>query len=159
MSRPFLTGLLAGSALLVSSIAHAEHTPPKIVVNAPIPKPTPNYSFFLPDDLTTSYTDGGDLLNSVVGVSSGRLGGHGTDPVIRGQQQTQLNIITDGAMVHGGCPSRMDPPSSFVDPATFESITILKGYQSVRYGAGGTGGTVIFDRKPVPFESKEFNEK
>lgn len=159
MSRPFLVGLLAGTALLTSSLAYAE--PDKltkiVVTNPTIVKPIPAYDVFLPADLDFSYTDGGDLLNSVVGVSSSRLGGHGTDPVIRGQQQTQLNIINDGAMVHGGCPSRMDPPSSFVDPATYDSITILKGYQSVRYGAGGTGGTVLFDRKPVTFADEAFD--
>lgn len=157
MSRSLLSCLLAGTALLGTSVAHSESLPPKIVVTAPVVKPVPAYSFFLPEDVTASYTDGGSLLNSVVGISSGRLGGHGTDPVIRGQQQTQLNVISDGAMVHGGCPARMDPPTSFIDPDTFDSITIIKGYQSVRYGAGGTGGTVLFDRKPTNFTGQDID--
>lgn len=166
MSRTLLTGLLAGSALFSTSLAYAqpvkttvEKPPTKVVVTQPLLKSIPGLSFFLPEDVSTPFTDGGSLLNSVVGISSGRLGGHGTDPVIRGQQQTQLNIINDGAMIHGGCPSRMDPPTSFVDPETYDSITILKGYQSVRYGAGGTGGTVLFDRKPVAFTSNDIDYK
>lgn len=163
MSRPILAGLLASSALLSVFITptptFAEPSATKIVVTAPLLKSTPGLTVFMPQDATTSFTDGGDLLNSVVGVSTARLGGHGTDPVIRGQQQTQLNIISDGAMVHGGCPSRMDPPTSFVSPESYDSVTILKGYKSVRYGAGGTGGTVLFDRKPVPFSTETLGFK
>lgn len=164
MSRTFFAGLLAGTTMLTITIAHAQtQTPVRVVIPAPTvttkPNPTPGLSFFLPEDrdAAQSFTDGGSYLNGVVGVSSGRLGGHGTDPVIRGQQQTQLNIINDGAMIHGGCPSRMDPPSSFADPESFDSITVLKGYQSVRYGAGGTGGTVLFDRNPASFTTNDIS--
>lgn len=155
MSRILRAGLLTGSALISISTANAQTTTPEIDVVSTFLKATPGYNFFLPEDRDAAqpFSDGGTYLNNVVGISSGRLGGHGTDPVIRGQQQTQLNIINDGAMIHGGCPSRMDPPSSFVDPESFDTITILKGYQSVRYGAGGTGGTVLFERTPVPFTS------
>lgn len=93
------------------------------------------------------------LYSPLSRISASRMGGHGSDPVIHGQQQTQLSVINDGAITHGGCPNRMDPPSSFVTPNSFDSLTIIKGYQSVQYGTGGTGGTVIFEKGPVPFLS------
>lgn len=92
--------------------------------------------------------DAGELLRSVPGVSAGRMGGHGVDPVIRGQKANQLNIINDGAFVHSGCPNRMDPPTATINAETMGRITVTKGYQTVTNGPGATGGTVRFDRDP-----------
>ena len=44
----------------------------------------------------------GDSLRDLLGVSGSRMGGHGIDPTIRGLSQTQLNVLLDGAYVHGG---------------------------------------------------------
>ncbi len=90
--------------------------------------------------------DGGDFLRSLNGVSGVRMGGHGIDPVIRGQSQTRLNVLLDGAFVQGGCPNRMDPPTAYSPPDSYDSVTVLKGSQTVRYGGGGSGGTVLFER-------------
>jgi len=105
-------------------------------------------------------TDVGDFLKNIPGVDAVRMSGHGLDPVIRGQQQEQLNVISDGAFVFGGCPSRMDPPASLTSIDSFDSITIEKGFQSVRHGPGGTGGTVILERNaPVLDEQKPYQVK
>lgn len=92
--------------------------------------------------------DGGALLRNLPGVAAGRMGGHGLDPVIRGQQQGQLGIKIDGAYVLGGCPNRMDPPASFAAPALHDRVTVVRGYQTVTEGPGATGGTIRFDRDP-----------
>ncbi len=96
--------------------------------------------------------DGGDFLRDVNGVSGIRMGGHGIDPVIRGQSQTRLNILLDGAYIHGGCPNRMDPPTAYSAMESYDSVTVIKGSQSVIYGGGGSGGTVLFERKAPEFE-------
>jgi iron complex outermembrane recepter protein len=102
---------------------------------------------------------GGDLaelLRALNGVSSGRMGGHGLEPVIRGQSQGQLNIRFDGIEVHGACPNRMDPPTAFAQPAGIDRVTIEKGVQSLRHGPGGGGGTVLIERRlPWDRESTE----
>lgn len=90
--------------------------------------------------------DGGDFLNQINGISTSRFGGRGLEPVIRGQSQTRLNILLDGAYIHGGCPNRMDPPASWAALETYEEVKVLKGVQSVVYGGGGSGGTVLFER-------------
>lgn len=92
--------------------------------------------------------DGGSFLQSIPGIDAVRMGGHGLDPVIRGQQQEQLNIISDGAFVFGGCPNRMDPPAALTAIDTYDSVTVEKGFQSVSHGPGGSGGTVILERTP-----------
>ncbi len=90
--------------------------------------------------------DGADFLRQLNGVSISRFGGRGLELIVRGQSQTRLNVLLDGGYVHGGCPNRMDPPASWAALETYEKVTVLKGVQSVIYGAGGSGGTVIFER-------------
>ena len=90
--------------------------------------------------------DGGDFLGQISGVSTSRFGGRGLEPIVRGQSQTRLNILLDGAYIHGGCPNRMDPPASWAALETYEKVTVLKGVQSLIYGGGGSGGTVLFER-------------
>jgi iron complex outermembrane receptor protein len=96
--------------------------------------------------------DAADFLRDINGISGTRMGGHGIDPIIRGQSQTRLNILLDGAYIHGGCPNRMDPPTAYSAMESYDSVTIIKGSQTVRYGGGGSGGTVLFQRRPPQFE-------
>ncbi len=144
--------LLAGacSAFFVTPAAQAQQneTLPAITVEAPVYLYTPGISYATPGEENFTSHGGGDFLRNIPGVDGGRLGGHGIDPVIRGQQQTQLNIMADGAFVHGGCPNRMDPPTSFTAVSSYDEIKVVKGYQSVQNGPGGTGGTVLFERAP-----------
>ena len=100
--------------------------------------------------------DGGDFLRAIPGVSGTRMGGHGIDPIIRGQGETRLNILLDGAYVHGGCPNRMDPPTAYSPIETYDTVTVIKGSQTVVYGAGGSGGTVLFERKTPRFGENQF---
>ena len=102
-------------------------------------------------DFTGTAADGGAWLRSVTGVSGVRMGGHGIDPVIRGLAQTRINILLAGAYVHGGCPNRMDPPTAYTDLDSYDAVTVLKGVQTLQYGAGGGAGTVLFTRETPRF--------
>ncbi|RTE64940.1 TonB-dependent copper receptor [Amphritea opalescens] len=104
-------------------------------------------------------TDGGELLQSLSGVSGIRMGGRSIDPVIRGLSQTQLNILLDGAYIHGGCPNRMDPPTSYTSVDSYDSVTVIKGNRTVVYGGGGPGGTVLFERQWPTFDEKGYTGK
>ncbi len=103
--------------------------------------------------LTSPVHDAGALLRSVNGMDAARRGGRGFEPVIRGQSQNQINVISNGAYNFGGCPSRMDPPSTYVGFDNFDKVTVIKGNRSVIYGSGGSGGTIIFEhQRPDSFE-------
>ena len=107
-------------------------------------------------NLDNNYSaDGGELLLQTPGVSGVKMGSHGVDPVIRGQKHNQLNILLDGAYIHGGCPNRMDPPSSYASAELYDQVTVLKGVQTLIYGSGGSGGTVLFERSVPKFEAGE----
>jgi iron complex outermembrane receptor protein len=97
-------------------------------------------------------SDGGEWILEVPGVTGVRMGTHGIDPVIRGQKSNQLNVLLDGAYIFGGCPNRMDPPSSYATPGIYDSALVIKGMQSLIYGAGGPGGTVLYERATPVFE-------
>ena len=101
-----------------------------------------------PQNYSPLHGDGGEYLHNLNGVSGSRMGGHGIDPIIRGQAQNRLNILLDGAYVHGACPNRMDPPTAYAAPKSYDKVTVIKGSQTVVYGAGGSGGTVLFERTP-----------
>lgn len=162
-----VTGVACAAILAMPHTSRAEdETLPELAVEATAASAADVYeygyntSYILPgEDITTPIGDGGDFLRSLPGVSGSRMGGHGIEPVIHGQQQTQLNILNDGAFIHGGCPNRMDPQSSFMAVDTFDAVTVLKGYQSVQYGPGGTGGTVLFERLPEDFTGDEFQTR
>ena len=94
--------------------------------------------------------DGADLLRGFAGISIGRMGGHGLEPRVRGLGEWNLKVLVDGAAIHGGCPNRMDPPTSFAATGGFDRVTVIRGVQSLRHGAGGSAGTVLFERVAPP---------
>ncbi len=99
--------------------------------------------------------ESGDALRDLLGVSGSRMGGHGTDVSIRGQSQTRINVLLDGAYVHGGCPNRMDPPTAYAATGNYEEVTVIRGVQTLEYGGGGSGGTILFERVTERFDDDE----
>jgi len=94
--------------------------------------------------------DGADYLKTIPGFSVIRKGGTDGDPVLRGMAGSRLNILLDGEHILGGCGGRMDPPTAYVFPSSYDSITVLKGPQTVIHGAGNSAGTVLFERSVKP---------
>ncbi len=90
--------------------------------------------------------DGADYLKTIPGFSVIRKGGTDGDPVLRGMAGSRLGVLLDGQQILGGCGGRMDPPTAYVFPAAYDRITVLKGPQTVLYGAGMSAGAVLFDR-------------
>jgi iron complex outermembrane receptor protein len=105
---------------------------------------------------TRNAVDGGDLLKNINGVSTIRRGGHGLEAVIRGQNDQRLNTFLDGAMVYGACSAKMDPASTYANVNNYDSVTVIKGTQSVLFGAGGPGGIVSFKRVTEPVSKTEY---
>ncbi|WP_194790271.1 TonB-dependent copper receptor [Pseudomonas sp. UFMG81] len=96
-------------------------------------------------------SDGADYLKTIPGFSVIRAGGTNGDPVLRGMFGSRLNILTNGGMMLGACPGRMDAPTSYISPETYDRLTVIKGPQSVIWGPGGSAGTILFEREPEKF--------
>lgn len=90
--------------------------------------------------------DGADYLKTLPGFSVIRKGGTSGDPVFRGMAGSRLSLLLDGDLVLGGCGSRMDPPTAYVFPETYDRIRLIKGPQTVVYGPGNSAGVVLFER-------------
>jgi len=96
-------------------------------------------------------SDAADYLKTIPGFSAIRSGGSNSDPVFRGQFGSRLPLLTNGTLMLGACPGRMDSPSSYISPETFDTLTLVKGPQTVIWGPGNSAGLVRFDRERPDF--------
>ena len=134
-------------ALALSNTAQAAATMDEVVVTAPYSTEplTVQTNPKKPRQPVPAH-DGADYLKTIPGFSIIRKGGTDGDPVLRGMAGSRLNILLDGEQILGGCGGRMDPPTAYVFPASYDRITVLKGPQTVVYGPGNSAGTVLFER-------------
>ena len=137
------------AVIFTSNILQAEELT-DIQISAPVLENALIKNEAITDINTKNAIDGGDLLKSINGVNTIRRGGHGLDAVIRGQSDQRLNTFLDGAMVYGACSSKMDPATTYANIENYDSISLIKGSQSVMYGAGGPGGIISFERITEP---------
>jgi iron complex outermembrane receptor protein len=148
-----LPGVLALSIAAAFPVARAEQVLSPVVVTAP-PSTAPltvETDPKAPRQPIPAH-DGADFLKSIPGFSVIRKGGTDGDPVLRGLSGSRLGILIDGQEVYGGCGSRMDPPTAYVYPESFDRVVVLKGPQSVLYGAGQSAGVVMFERDYKRFD-------
>ena len=147
-----VAALLSCSSTFISSTAKAQDLPPLLVTG----QPTNNLTTELnPTNSQRLTADTGEWLSQQNGIATNRMGGHGLDPIIRGLGQNRLNILLDGAYVFGGCPNRMDPPTAYAPLTSYDLVTISKGVTTLRHGAGGSGGTVVFERQQPSFTAND----
>ncbi|WP_407303039.1 TonB-dependent copper receptor [Acinetobacter sp.] len=99
-------------------------------------------------------SDGADYLQSIVGFSSVNSGaGTNGDVTFRGMFGSRIKILADGTENLGACPSRMDSPTSYISPESYDQISVIKGPQTVQYANTGSAATVIFERTPEQFDA------
>ncbi|MGZ2499141.1 iron complex outermembrane recepter protein [Ralstonia sp. 151470066-2] len=149
---------LAVAALSSMSVAHAaEPTPPEIdLATTMVIAPPPSSPLTIVTDPKSPRqplpaSDGADYLKTIPGFTSIRSGGTNGDPVLRGMFGSRLNILTNGTSMLGACPNRMDAPTSYISPESYDKLTVIKGPQSVIYGPVGSAGTVLFERNTKRF--------
>ncbi|CAK9883895.1 MAG: hypothetical protein XXXJIFNMEKO3_00269 [Candidatus Erwinia impunctatus] len=97
-------------------------------------------------------SDGSDYLKTMPGFSQIRNGGTNGDPVFRGMFGSRLRILTNKGEMLGACGSRMDAPSSYISPESFDLLTLIKGPETVLWGPGNSAGTLRFERQPPRFD-------
>ena len=100
-------------------------------------------------------SDGADYLKTIPGFSAVRNGGVNGDPVFRGMFGSRLKLLSM-AVKCSACPNRMDSPSSYISPDTFDKLTVIKGPQTVLWGPGASAATVLFEREPEQFSKPDY---
>ena len=93
-------------------------------------------------------SDGADYLQSIMGFSSIKNGGTNGDVTFRGMFGSRIKILADGSENLGACPNRMDAPTSYISPESYDRISVIKGPQTVQYANTGSAATVLFERGP-----------
>ncbi len=144
---------IKGSALLASLLASAlaQAADPTLLEDVVVTAPAMEQPLVVQTDprkprQPVPAHDGADYLKTIPGFSVIRKGGTDGDPVFRGMAGSRLNILLDGEQILGGCGGRMDPPTAYIFPSSYDKITVLKGPQTVLYGPGTSAGTVLFER-------------
>lgn len=98
-------------------------------------------------------SDGADYLKTIPGFASIRSGGTNGDLVLRGMSGSRLQLLANGMSTLGACGGRMDSPTSYIAPESYDKVTVIKGPQSVQYGPGASAGTVLFERTTPRFKA------
>ncbi|MBK6963917.1 MAG: TonB-dependent receptor [Bacteroidales bacterium] len=100
----------------------------------------------------TNVADIGDILRNEPNISGIRRGGYAVDPVVRGFRYSQLNIFLDeGIHIEGGCPNRMDPVLSHIEPEQIERMEIMRGPYLLQYGPSPSSSIKIVTRDENAF--------
>ncbi|KWK21724.1 TonB-dependent receptor [Burkholderia stagnalis] len=130
----------------------AEMLPPVEVVASPLTTPLVVVTDPKKPRQPLPASDGADYLKTIPGFTSIRSGGTNGDPVLRGMFGSRLNILANGMPTLGACPGRMDAPTSYIAPESYDKVTVVKGPQTVLYGPGASAGTVQFERVTPRFD-------
>ncbi|EQC00093.1 outer membrane receptor protein [Photorhabdus temperata subsp. temperata Meg1] len=153
----FLLAAFNGYAAEITSDSHDHANGPKtndgdvITVTAPLYSPLTIVTSPKTPRQPVPASDGSDYLKTIPGFSQIRNGGTNGDPVFRGMFGSRLKILTDGAEMQGACPGRMDAPSSYISPESYDLLTLIKGPQTVLWGPGASAGTIRFEREHPKF--------
>ncbi|MBF6639625.1 TonB-dependent copper receptor [Rouxiella silvae] len=144
-------------AVVSTFSVHATPSSDIITISAPLDSPLTTVTSTKAPRQPVPASDGSDLLKSIPGFSQVRNGGSNGDPVLRGMFGSRLNILTNGGAIYGGCGGRMDAPTSYISPASFDLLTVIKGPQTVIWGPMASAGTVLFESKPENITQPTFN--
>lgn len=147
--KPLILAMWAAS----SAWAHAQVTLSPVVVMSATPD-APLMMSLNPQEARQPIPahDGADYLKTIPGFSVIRKGGVDGDPLLRGLAGSRLPILMDDALIFGGCGNRMDPPTAYVFPESYDRVVVIKGPQSVQNGPGHLAGSVEFERRQQRFE-------
>ncbi|MBU9619876.1 TonB-dependent copper receptor [Burkholderia multivorans] len=162
LAVPALTaGVLSATAAAADAPAHRADVPPDTpgmllppveVVASPLSTPLVVVTDPKAPRQPLPASDGADYLKTIPGFTSIRSGGTNGDPVLRGMFGSRLNVLANGMPTLGACPNRMDAPTSYIAPESYDKVTVVKGPQTVLYGPGASAGTVLFERTTPRFE-------
>ena len=97
-------------------------------------------------DLQTRQRASGDaaaLLLGVPGVSLNAAGGVSSLPALRGLADDRLRIKVDGMDLIATCPNHMNPPLSYLDPSSVQTLDVYAGVSPVSLGGDSIGGSIV----------------
>ena len=155
------TVLLAGAATaaLLPAAVQAQQTPAKapdasqeiVVTGSPFGTDTP--TIVAKVDRNTILETGGsniaDALQNVPGISATNFASGASRPIIRGMDATRVRLLEDGTSISDVSDIGPDHGTP-VDPLSAQSIEVVRGPATLRYGSQAIGGVVNVLNNRVP---------
>ncbi len=92
------------------------------------------------------------LLQQVPGMSSISSGATIMKPVIQGMHSSRILLINNGVRQEGQQWGADHAPE--VDASSVTDMEVIKGAESIRYGAGAIGGVILMNTATLPSEEK-----
>lgn len=89
----------------------------------------------------------GEMLKSLAGVASLNTGATISKPVIQGLHSDRVLIVNNGVR-HEGQQWGLDHAPE-IDPFIANSVAVVKGAASVKYGVGAIGGVILVEPRPL----------
>ncbi len=89
------------------------------------------------------------LTQKISNISLVRRSGIANDIILRGQKKDNINVLVDGGKIYGGCPNRMDPPTSHIMTNNISGIKIIEGPYDVENFGTLSGGVYVTTKKPT----------
>lgn len=94
----------------------------------------------------------GDLLRNINGVTALQTGSTIVKPMIQGNSGNRILILNNGIRQEGQQWGSEHAPE--IDPFIANQVTVIKGAESVRYGAEAIGGVILVEPADL-FEKKQ----
>ena len=89
-----------------------------------------------------------NLTAHLDGVSLIKRGAYAMEPQMNGFSGGQLNITIDGMKMFGACTDKMDPVTSYLEPANLKTITLEHGTNGGLHGNNIGGSIDLALREP-----------
>ena len=159
MKHPLSPRRLALLAVLIPVLAQGgeaarETRLESVIVTAPALAQEPQAVRVEADELRglrPATSDTASLLRQVPGLSLQGAGGVSSLPVIHGLAGDRLRIKVDGMDLISACGNHMNPPLSYIDPASVETVQVFAGLAPVSSGGDSIGGTILVESAPPEF--------
>ncbi|WP_367890722.1 TonB-dependent receptor plug domain-containing protein [Sphingomonas morindae] len=147
-----IAALLPAAALAQQSSPKAPATTPNIVVTAS-PFGTDTATIVAKVDRNTILATGGsniaDSLQNVPGISATNFASGASRPIIRGMDANRVRLLEDGSS--SSDVSDIGPDHGVpIDPLSAQSIEVVRGPATLRYGSQAIGGVVNVLNNRVP---------
>jgi len=96
------------------------------------------------------------ILQKVPGVNMLQTGATIAKPVIHGMHSNRILILNNGIRQEGQQWGNEHAPE--IDPFIAKNIRVIKGAESVRYGAEAIGGVILVEPPPLPIQTEIHGE-
>lgn len=97
------------------------------------------------------------MLEKISGLSSLQTGVGTAKPVIHGMHGNRILIVNNGARQNGQQWGEGHAPE--LDMSSSQSVYVVKGAESVRYGSEALGGVIVMEQQRLPYGSDAISGK